>query len=94
MNKLCRFFSISVTLYLKTLPLNKREASFSLLRPPTSTQVGVSDDCLLGESRIEVKDDVRAFDEVNVESARQKKKITLTARPFFHRVCVIVNDVA
>lgn len=93
MNKLCRFFSISVTLYLKTLPLNKREASFSLLRPPTSTQVGVSDDCLLGESRIEVKDDVRAFDEVNVEPARHKKT-TLTARPFFHRVCVIVNDVA
>lgn len=87
MNKLCRFFSISVTLYLKTLPLNKREVSFSLLRPPTSTQVGVSDDCLLRKSRIEVKDDVRAFDEVNVEPARRGR--TLTARPF-SPVCVCV----
>lgn len=52
------YSSIIITLYLKTASLNKWEACFSLLWPPTSTQVGVSDNCLLMKSRVEVKDDI------------------------------------
>lgn len=52
--------------------MNKRKRSFSLLRPPASAQVGIPDDGVLVESGVEVKDDVRSFDEVNVESASEK----------------------
>lgn len=54
--------------------MNKRKRSFSLLRPPASAQVGIPDDGVLVESGVEVKDDVRSFDEVNVESASGKNK--------------------
>lgn len=66
------FFLLFATLYLKTASWNKRERSFSLLRPPAATQVGVSDDGLLAESWVEVKDDILAFDEVNMEPAGKK----------------------
>lgn len=66
------FLPLFATLYLKTASRNKRERSFSLLRPPAATQVGVSDDGLLAESWVEVKDDILAFDEVNMEPAGKK----------------------
>ena len=58
--------------YLEAVSLNKREASIPLLRPPASIQVGVSDNTLLVKSRIEVKDDVIVFNEVNMEPAKTR----------------------
>lgn len=59
-------------IHLKTMSLNEGKCSLPLLRPPASTQAGVPHDCLFVESRIKVKDDIWAFDEVNLEPAREK----------------------
>lgn len=67
-------FLVFATLYLKTLALNEWEASFPFLWAPTSSQVGVSNNCLLRKSRIEVKDDILTSDEINIEPARKKKR--------------------
>lgn len=61
-------------LHLKTASLNEGESSLALLWSPASAQAGVSDDCLLVESRVEVKDDVWAFDEVNLKPTVTEKK--------------------
>lgn len=72
-------------LHLKAASLSEGESSLPLLRSPASTQAGVPDDCLFVESRIEVEDDVWAFDEVNMEPAGQEKKgsngLTVLAQP-------------
>lgn len=60
-------------IHLKAASLNEGKSSLPLLRPPASTQTGVPHNCLFMESRIKVKDDIWAFDEVNLEPARQKK---------------------
>lgn len=62
---------------LKSASVSKRKRSFSLLRPPASAQVGIPDDGTLVESGVEVKDDIRSFDEVDVESASEKKNTFL-----------------
>lgn len=59
--------------HLEAASLNEGEPSLPLLRSPASAQAGVPDDCLLVESRIEVKDDLGAFDEVNLEPAGRNR---------------------
>jgi len=46
--------------------------SFPLLRPPTATEVGVPDDGLLMNARVQVKDDIWTFEEVHLESERER----------------------
>lgn len=69
-------------IHLKTTSLNKGKCSLPLLRTPASTQAGVPHDCLFVESRIKVKDDIWAFDEVNLEPAREKKEIEKVKQPY------------
>lgn len=72
------FKSRYLRVYLKTLALNKGEKSVPFLGPPTASNAGISDDGLLVEARVEVKDHVWALHEVHVEpGSREGDKINI-----------------